>query len=476
MSDFDKFFAERLNEETEFPLREKNWKALAHRLDAAGVVGTAAALTALKYWKAAVMGLSLATGVLVWSVVALREENAGLREKIKRQEVLLQNTPVASADGFDDDTWFAPRVFQQGKKEETPPNAETASSGLSFGRASSESRVHRNHSPAETNGKSVKSEKTPGHTEQVTQPRAGSRTPDSKLVAEAGPVVPLSPIEGPQQTTPPEEAITSTPGEQGDSPADVKALTIVSELQPLPQAPVPEIPIPKPEIEQSTLPIPLFTKPYREKAGRFRVGVQGTVAVPAPLPTGISALKGVGTVVEYSPLRNVWLSASADWLAYQVEGKEYLPPQFFHEPQPKPDKPGGSNPPNQQTFDLLEVKGRQRMQFYNLGVRYALPVRFPLKPSVHLTHTWARFSPELYVFEFEDDKPGGPNHHPSKKFTLSASAPEQTVSSLWRIGAGLEYETRDWVFRIGADWVENSTASKPVFDAAMIQGTVLYKF
>lgn len=219
-----------------------------------------------------------------------------------------------------------------------------------------------------------------------------------------------------------------------------------------------------------------MTRPYREKSGRFRLGIQGTVAVPAPLPTGISALKGVGTVVEYSPLRNVWLTASADWLAYQVDGNEYLPPQFFHEPQPKPDKPGGPNPPNQQTFDLLQVKGRQRMQFYNLGVRYALPVRFPLKPSVHLTHTWARFSPELFVFEFEDDKPGGPNHHPSKKFMLSASAPEQTVSSLWRIGVGLEYETRDWVFRIGADWVENSAASKPMFDAALVQGSVLYNF
>lgn len=476
MSDFDKFFAERLNEETEFPLREKNWKALAHRLDAAGVVGTAAAVATLKYWKAAVLGLSLATGVLVWSVVALREENAGLREKIKRQEVLLQNIPVASATGFGDDTWFAPRVFQQGKKNETPPNAEAEYSELSFSRTSSEPGIRRHQSLAATNERSVKSAKTPGHEGKVTQPQAGSQTPDAKHVAEAGPVAIPARTEGPQQTTPPEEAMTANPGEQSDTPAGVKALTIVSELQPLPQAPVPEIPIPNPEIEQPTLPIPPFTKPYREKAGRFRVGIQGTVAVPTPLPTGISALKGVGTVVEYSPLRNVWLSASADWLAYQVDGKEYLPPQFFHEPQPKPDKPGGPNPPNQQTFDLLQVKGRQRMQFYNIGIRYALPVRFPLKPSVHLTHTWARFSPELYVFEFEDDKPGGPNHHPSKKFMLSASAPEQTISSLWRIGAGLEYETRDWVFRIGADWVENSAASKPVFDAALVQGSVLYKF
>jgi len=473
MSDFDKFFAERLNEETEFPLREKNWKALTQRLDAVGVGGTATAVATLSYWKAAVLGLALTTGVLVWKVVELQKENARQREKIEQQTTLPEKAPVASNDAPEEDGLFVPRRDEQ---------------------QATQTNRHESHSILPENA----SQTIPGYSKSQHEnanrwklsARSSSRTaaqspdrnvsPDSKLIPVPAPAgLPVPSGELPKQAHQ-QETVESGTTENNNAPVTENAMAAVSELAPLPQPGVSPLTIPKPEIARpAVVPPPPITRPYREKAGRFRAGIQGMAAIPNPLPSGVSALKGVGATVEYSPLRNVWLSLSADWLSYQVSGSKYLPPQFFHEPQPMPAKQPlpGPNPPKPQPYPLVQVQGHQRIQFYNLGVRYALPVRFPIRPSVQLMHTWARFSPELYVFEFEDDKPGGPNPHPPKqKFTLSSSASEQTISNLWRIGFGLEHETRDWVFRAGVDWVENSAASKPVFDAALVQGSVLYKF
>lgn len=446
MSDFDKFFAERLNEETEFPLREKNWKALAQRLDVAGAGAVTTGLAALKLWKAAVLGLALTSGVLVWKFVALREENTRLRDQIEQlRQAIPQNTPVASAKDFEGDTWHAPFVWQYEKGEQTTGNNGVDPRDFS-------------------------------HDDAPVVMQRSQKRPANIPVATSDPVSPAAPY--PEVQHDEKQAEFAGTAGQHDAGAELETLVVLPDLPPLPQTDIPVVPIPAPEMKQTTVPVPPITKPYREKAGRFRVGIQGVAAIPNPLPSGVSAPKGIGATVEYSPLRNVWLSASADWLSYQVSGNRYLPPQFFHAPQPMPAKfpQPGPNPPKPQPYPLVQVQGSQRIQFYNLGVRYALPVRFPIRPSVHLMHTWARFTPELYVFEFEDDKPGGPNPHPAKKFILSSSAPEQTISNLWRMGFGLEYETRDWVFRAGVDWVENSAASKPVFDAALVQGTVLYKF
>ncbi|GEM_PF-1946201 len=471
MSDFDKFFAERLHEEVDFPLREKNWKALSQRLDTVGVGTVATAVTALKYWKAAVLGLALISGVLVWKALDLREENAKLREQIEQQSLMLEKPPVAIADQPKENT---PRINSTATNSGTT-EANVNTQGAHIGRAS------HGYQPA--------SEKAGQSHARNAQPKQKQLAPTDQLPGNSGgtrneSVVHQAAESGSahqQPASPLSESVVSQTNEprlsipmENEPSAETEIPTVIVMLQPLPPTLPSSLPLPEHKLDQPIQPVlPLMTKPFREKAGRFRAGVQGLAAVPSPQPGSISPLTGVGAAVEYAPLRNIWVSVSADWLSYDVQGKDYLPPQFFHEPQPK-DPFGGGPSPHQ--HPLLEVAGHQRMQLLNLGIRYVLPLRCRLRPSVQVAHTWARLSPEVYSFVFEDDKPGGPNPQSKPPIYLSKPVSAQTISNIWRMGIAVEHETDNWVFRAGVDWVENSTASKPVFDAALVQGSVLYKF
>jgi hypothetical protein len=72
MSDFDKFFKEKLDEESQFPRRNKNWKVLSKRLDAfsAGLQqqGTVAR-SYLRYWQAAAAFAVAAASLFAWNAV-----------------------------------------------------------------------------------------------------------------------------------------------------------------------------------------------------------------------------------------------------------------------------------------------------------------------------------------------------------------------------------------------------------------------
>ncbi len=93
MSDFDKFFKEKLNEEQSFPRRNRNWNMVSKRLDAFDTGGQISH-THLRYWQMIGVAAGIAVGLLAWKLISVQKENTQLRQQIT---VFQENKPVASS-------------------------------------------------------------------------------------------------------------------------------------------------------------------------------------------------------------------------------------------------------------------------------------------------------------------------------------------------------------------------------------------
>jgi hypothetical protein len=236
-------------------------------------------------------------------------------------------------------------------------------------------------------------------------------------------------------------------------------------------APAPEMP--------AALPPPVIT-PVRSKDYRFRVGVQATAGFAQPAQSGVSPLLGQGLAAEFRVFRDLWLSGSADWLHFEVCTEEFKP--RFHPPHDSLPKPpnmggggggGGHNPPR-----LTRVESDQRQQHFALGLRYALPIRWWVRPSVRVAHEWVRTSPTRIVYQFENENTGGgPHGGPPRPPDFAAeNFDSQWLSNRWRIGFGLERETPRWVFSVSADYAKSLAAVEPSFDALFVRAGAQYRF
>jgi len=274
MRDFDKFFNERLNEEADFPLREKRWKALAQRLDVAGVGTVAAASSVLLYWKASAAALALVSAGLLWRVHDLQQENAALRQKIGQHTTWEKPTPhngeTATAKqpeapisvaltGTPPGTILGARdAFNFKKQKSTPPLPYPAAAPL----------------PTALNGPA--NNISPG---QPDKPAPGAASETMGQMPETGSAEAQSPL--------------------------ARTLAYLLPARPLAQLPLPG--------RQPEMPASANTShhwPFREKTGRFRLGIEGSIVAPSTRPQGVSNLQGAGVALEYMPVRNLWLTAS----------------------------------------------------------------------------------------------------------------------------------------------------------------------
>ncbi len=216
-------------------------------------------------------------------------------------------------------------------------------------------------------------------------------------------------------------------------------------------------------------PIPHPTFAPRHRGSRLWIGLQGTVGTPEPRP-GISLLQGAGVGVEYRAFGQLWLTASADWLAYDVQHSDYLPAAFYRENPPKAFKIILGKPPA--PYPLYNVVANQRLRLWSTGLRYRIPVHFWLRPSVHVAHTWADVSPAVYNYTFVDTLPGTPPKTVS--FSSAQSTSAYSVRGLWRFGLALERETDEWAFRLGIS--RQAAFRSDFYDTWLVQGGIWYKW
>lgn len=207
----------------------------------------------------------------------------------------------------------------------------------------------------------------------------------------------------------------------------------------------------------------------RRRESRLWLGLQGTAGIPTPRP-GISLLQGAGLGLEYRAIGQLWITAAADALSYDVRHTAYLPAAFYRENPPQAFKLVLGKPPV--PYPLRDVVANQRLRLLSTGLRYRLPVRFWLRPSVQVAHTWAYVSPAIYNYTFVDTLPGTP----PKVLTFSSaqSTAAYSVRGLWRFGVALERETEWWAIRLG---VSRQEAFRPDFyDTWLVQGGIWYKW
>lgn len=464
MSDFDKFFAEKLDEEGQFPRRDRNWRALSKRLDAFNTglqqqVGNTHRY--LRYWQAAAACTVITAGFLIWKVDSVQNENAGLRKEVALwQEKYKAVSPQAAAESIPNNkeaigdqphpaASAEPAEFLNSPKDnarnrdghignsrKTEVKSHTQSQGVSTGYSATNEVVANNSGISN----SVVSEENPPSGEPLD-------LPDSKALEKAfGSIMPTLQM----------------------IPTDSLHAVVL-----IPQEKVLSLPQPTPHAEVAP---PEIIKPVSSPS-RFRAGIQIMAGLPIPDEKGVSFITGNGITAEYNVWRNFWLTGSADWLRYDISTEKYFPK--FHSHHNHPPLP---NNPQQEI--LVKVESTQRQQQYGLGLRYALPVRTWLRPSVRVAYALTRVSPELITFKFENHGPWGPGGPggpwgpwgPPPPIYKVQKTESQVLDNIWRFGAGLEHETPRWAFSLWADYSKNFAATDLTFDALMLRAGIQYTF
>ncbi len=454
MSDFDKFFAERLNEEAEFPRQEKNWKALSQRLHLYyAAAGTTAVVSHLVYWKAAAATFILVSGLLMWKLRSVQQDNAALRKEVAEwREKSTARSPVAST---------APSGLPA-TPGSGPAGAETQ--GVTPAPASgsiSETPYRHSDTPDATTSTSSSAAPSAGaHRSKFNAYRkhlTPATTPETET-ANANTV--LTP-EQPASTAAPDSLQTRVAGQTGLAGLDLLPGAAGQVTGPM-QKRLLTMPVAAPSAAA-----PPLIRPFREDKSRFRIGTQLVVSAPLTKDAGITLPKGAGLNAEFSPLRNLWLTASAEWMSFDVHVVDSVPRHYLPHNPPKPPKPD---------HELVNVEGSPRYQQYALGLRYRLPLRFWVQPTVRVAHSWVHETPSIFSFEFEEDDHGSPGPKPPKSEFIAVRTSSAWLNSVWRVGVGLEHNTPRWAFQIGLDYVPNQAISKPFTDALLVQTGVQYKF
>lgn len=404
MADFDDYFAKKLDEERSFPHRKRNWRVVRNRLDARDPKAGPLSFSAVRVWKIAATVLLLVSCWLARALVAVRHENAALRRQM--------TAPAQRA--------VAPSAFALSPGGEKRPSA-----------AGHHGEQTARPYPA-TAGAPTLPSRTGGENDPKQTPGAGDgpAVHEGRSAAAEQAVPAAAPGNAPEVIAEPDAARQET-----NSGADSTAAN-------------------------NTLPAEII-KPARGRP-RVRAGIHALAGVPLPREKGVSLLTGLGLRAEFALTSTLWLTASADWLRFEVSAGRVVPQLHHHDHGP--DTLHGSP-----QSKLVKVESTQRRQQFSAGLRYALPARGWLKPSVRAAYSRARISPETVRFRFEKPVKNDPPEFIVHRY-------EARQLNILCMGIGVERETPRWVFGLWADYSGNLTRMNAGFDALSVEGGLLYRF
>jgi hypothetical protein len=479
MSDFDKFFAEKLDGESAFPKREKNWRRLADRLNAFDAGGREIAQPRLRLWQSLAVAALVAAGFLVWKNVAAKRENERLRQEIAalKIEAANQGNPLRLPETAAQKVGTIGATAPENRAQIAPSNAPT-DSPTPFARQKNtrSKQVEKTRSKAAPQAENLSNPSLNPSFSTINDIFTASKpNPQAENLVEKPAPAPALESAAMAASTPP--ALGAAPHAITAAIDSARAASSAPDsTQASPVAPIVEAAAP-PEMP-TALPSPVVT-PVHNKNYRFRLGVQATAGFAQPAQSGVSPLLGQGLVAEFRVSRDLWLSGSADWLHFEVCTQDFKP--RFHPPHDSLPRPpnmgggGGSGPPLPR---LTRVESDQRQQHFALGLRYALPVRWWARPSLRLAHEWVHTSPTRVVYQFkEEGMGGGPNGGPPRPPKFAAeNFDSQWLNNRWRLGLGLERETPRWVFSVSADYSKSLAATVPSFDALFVRAGAQHRF
>lgn len=463
MSKFDRIFADKLNEEQAFPGQDQNWNKLTGMLGAHDLMLYGISKR-LRMWKAiaavsitAVVGLAILTD-------HLKDQNKALQAALQQQQTTFQAIQTQMAQ--------LQAAIISNKKE----NLSTQNSLPK----TSEQQLDQ-HRFFNINQAIATFEKTSTPNNKVTEPSAASMAENHKNNAP-------SIIEG---TGKEHELASALPPsefnkENADAPQEVlldlqkmvDSLDMAKKIERIAQQddkrmPVcaflpsglraPSVQAPElPALADATARNPMVRTLHRHD--RVRVGVQTLIGSPTPKEKGVSLIMGNGITAEVSPIRNFWITASADWTHFDVSADTVIKRFRF------PDPPHA--PSHQMGQQLVHIDASPRQQQFALGLRYRLPIRSWVRPSVRIAHVWTHVAPGIITYRFEKKHTGpGPNPHPHEPEYLAERTDVQFYYNTWKAGIGLEHETKRWVFGLYGDY-----AQKNIYQTLFVQAGIQYRF
>ena len=479
MSKFDRIFADKLNEEQQFPGQDQNWNKLTGMLGAHDLMlyGLSKGLRMWKAIAAASITTVVGLGILTYH---LKDQNKALQAALQQQQATFQaiQTQMAQMQAA-----IIDNKQENIANQNSPQNLPLRHQEINNGSNNTNNAIAQNATfdktntpinianPADKNSVSglSKNEATtrPANegAENIAAATNIANTGTDKLANASQQSSDQFYKENPVAA---QEALAQLQ-KIVDSFNVVKEAELIAEqnkrvpvcaflpsgLQ-APKLQMPELPA----LADASAKTPMVRTLHRHD--RVRVGVQTLISSTFPKEKGVSYAFGNGITAEVSPIRDLWITASADWMHFDISTDTVV--RRFHFPDP----PGP--PSHQMDKQLVHIDASQRQQQYTLGLRYRLPIRSWVRPSVRIAHVWTRVAPGVITYRFEDKHNQGPNPHQHDPEYLAERTDAQFYGNTWKAGVGLEHETKRWVFGVYADY-----AKKNNYQAFSVQAGVQYR-
>jgi hypothetical protein len=487
MSDFDKFFKERLEGEAEFPNGKKNWKQVSKRLDAfqTGQLYPQPS-KALVYWKAAAVAASVGLAVLGYCYVDLKKENATLADKAA-QVIAIQTPAIVPNDASGTST----DNIQISNADSQPISGSKMVPTLPTFSGSTNKSVtgNRLEAPAKLRNEVSKKNSRP-----TSEPQT-SATVESSTAAVQN-VISVQPNDEAKKN--PSQEITSVREDKTETPIlENNALSaVVSQEVPLPlQELVSE---PSPVQTEQRFDIPAFevrkitppshiTKPYRPKQGMY-VGIEGFAGRPQPAQSGVSTLLGQGISIKKGVWRGFSLTADAQWLRYEEKSTDLVPRlhpkrgphhgiDTTHHGGPGGGPGGPSGPGGQPKYNLVGLESSPRQTRVNVGLAYTLPLPTRIRPSAMLTYGWIyRPSTNVILTWEEKEDPNGPHGGGDPRRDQGIKKTDADwLRGNWRLSIGAAYTRRRWTTGLWADYSKQLATNEPLFDSIFLRAGLQYR-
>lgn len=504
MSDFDKFFAERLEEEAQFPNKNRNWRGLSKRLDALDT-GQMAHRPRLRLWQGVAAAAVVACGLLLWKMQAHQSEIRALHQEIAQLTETLheaqsvQPAPIANTQknalteensvGFQaqaSETTPAQLPITAQNDEITEPTRKTTAVKRTGILPENVIPAPPPAAPGLQGALTQNASSPPLQEAQKTAINAGSagihavESNDVQHQANTAVVSAGANNDSLQSAVAITPAVTE-PGQQALDTMETKTAGTTEKQQPL------NVPAPAQQKEtvaeaakinppEGNIPPAIMIKPAGQH-DRFRIGPYALLGFVQPKQAGVSTISGQGIEAGYRVWRSLRLQASAEWLHFNISSTRF-PERFYphHDTLPKPpDHNMGGGNPGMYHQELVQVESSQRHQQFGIGMQYTLPVRWWVKPTMSVAYNLIRVSPTLVTYKFKDEF-HQPGHDPDPDPEYVAEKiDKQWIENQWRFGIGLEKTVNRWVFGINADYTKSFADTTPAFNTLYLRAGVQYQ-
>lgn len=473
MRDFDDFLAKKLEEESSFPNRDKNWARLSGRLPK-GTMPTpnSGSGQALGLWKMLALAGAVGLGLLGWRHARLQEEIITLKSDIValKQNIeglqSLKNTPETSD-------------YPLGRQEKSA--ATQQSSSATDGSLKQEGFSAYDQNNISASGRAISGKSSPpgaiaDNKTGFSEEASGAPKLTGIAVAQQ-PNVPQEPAVADQALVPDTMRLTSPTLRDSlnraaviDSSASVQQTfdTLQDEHQSK------SAPDTLKKMQPDTAVVAMLPKvqPVRPALGRLRAGVQVNIGFIRPPLSGVNRINGQGISVQSRLISGLWAGGSLNWIRFNEKSSEYE--TRLHAPHcyPQPPFGGGGPGPGPWDWNLKEVRSSQQQTRLGLGLEFDAPWRFFLRPGVRISHEWVRVAPGTIVFQFEDR-----HHHGNvdTEYTLK-DVDAYWLKNQWKFGAGLHAGIRQWSVSLWLEYARDAANAETGFDALWASAGVQYNF